>query len=134
MSPTTWDGNRWSTGKPNPVTLVASVVPRKSSVHPRRSRPLSRPAITTNPEPIPTRLSPTCRAVKVASGSPQAMAMSSVQTLRQLGRSVQQRRANAGNLTDRIEQAIVVDQAVVTSRGHVDPGLVQAARVGLALV
>src|SRR5437016_2727776 len=34
MIPTMCDGNRWSTGKPKPVTLVATVVTRNSAVHP----------------------------------------------------------------------------------------------------
>src|SRR6059036_782174 len=78
MIPTMCDGNKWSTGKPKPVTLVATVVTRKSAVHPLRSRPRSRTEITTSPEPIPIRLSTTCTSVNVASGIPQAMPFSSV--------------------------------------------------------
>ena len=67
MMPTMCDGNGCSTGKPNPVTLVATVVIRKSAVHPSSCFPPRRPIRTTNPAPIPTRLSTKCTNVKVSS-------------------------------------------------------------------
>ena len=65
MMPTLWEGKRWSNGKPNPVTLVATVVARKRAVQPLSRFPASSPKITTNPEPIPTRLINTCTKVNV---------------------------------------------------------------------
>jgi hypothetical protein len=46
-------------GKKKPVTLVASVVPRKSSVQPLMEFALSNPTTTTSPERIPTKLKST---------------------------------------------------------------------------
>lgn len=60
--PTMWGGERWN-GKPNPVTLVATVVVRKSAVQPFIRFPFSSPNMTTNPEKIPTRLNTTCTTV-----------------------------------------------------------------------
>src|SRR5260370_41450620 len=65
MMPTTWDGNKWSNGKPNAVTLVATVLTRKSAVQPSSRFPASSPNMTTNPEKIPTRLNTTCTKVNV---------------------------------------------------------------------
>src|SRR5258706_4479985 len=78
MMPTMCEGKRCSTGKPKPVTLVAIVVTRKISLHPRRLQPKNTPAITTNPAPMPTRLSTTCTAVNVSNVMPQTMAASSI--------------------------------------------------------
>src|SRR6266436_3166428 len=76
MMPTLCDGNRWPTGKPNPVTLVATVVARKSAVQPSSRFPVSRPNMTTNPEPIPTKLNNTCTKVNVDIVIPQTMLLS----------------------------------------------------------
>src|SRR5271165_5496509 len=73
MMPTLCEGKRWVNGKPNPVTLVNTVVTRKSAV-----RPLSRlaeniPNRTMNPETIPTKLMITCTWVKVERDMPSIM-------------------------------------------------------------
>jgi hypothetical protein len=60
MMPTIWEGNRRSTGKPNPVTLVATVVTRNRVFQRSGSFPASRPNMTINPAPIPIELSSTC--------------------------------------------------------------------------
>jgi hypothetical protein len=52
-------------GKPKPVTLVATVVARKSAVQPSSRFPVSSPKTTTNPDAIPTRLIKTCTRVNV---------------------------------------------------------------------
>jgi len=57
------DGKNLWNGKPNPVTLVATVLARKSAVQPSSRFPVSRPYRTTSPEPIPTRLITTCTNV-----------------------------------------------------------------------
>src|ERR1017187_160102 len=51
-------------GKPKPVTLVATVVTRKSAVHLSSRRPAISPNSTTSPDRIPTRLTMTCTVVK----------------------------------------------------------------------
>jgi hypothetical protein len=43
----------------NPVTLVATVVVRKSAVQPFSRFPVTKPETTTNPDRIPTRLNAT---------------------------------------------------------------------------
>src|SRR5262245_29878919 len=63
--PTPWAGVNCLNGKKNPVTLVATVVARKSAVQPSSRFPLSSPNMTTNPEPIPNRLITTCMKVSV---------------------------------------------------------------------
>jgi hypothetical protein len=73
MMPTLWEGKRWSNGKPNPVTLVATVVARKTAVHPLSRFPASSPKMTTNPEPIPTRPINTCTKVNVDVVMPKIM-------------------------------------------------------------
>src|SRR6267378_6718446 len=65
MTPTTWDGNNLWNGNMNPVTLVATVVTRKSEVQPSRLLPAISPNNTTNPDKIPTRLITTWTKVKV---------------------------------------------------------------------
>ena len=64
--PTLCDGSRCSTGKPNPVTLVATVVTRNSAFQASRRSPASRPSRTINPAPIPIKLSTTWTCVNVA--------------------------------------------------------------------
>ena len=59
MIPTTCDGKSRVVGKANPVTLVATVVTRKSVFQPPCRRPPSSPNRTTSPAPIPIRLSTT---------------------------------------------------------------------------
>src|SRR5258705_8029793 len=54
----------------------------------------------------------------------------SAQPLLQRCAHLQQRRADAGQLADRIQQAPIVDQAVVANMGYLDPGRVQLPRVG----
>src|SRR5476651_848877 len=66
MRPTMWDGSRWSNEKPNPVTLVSTVVARKTAVQPSRRFPAISPNTTTSPEPMPARLMMTWIAVNVA--------------------------------------------------------------------
>src|SRR5882762_10835109 len=65
MAPTTCDGNNLWNGNMNPVTLVATVVSRKSAVQPSRLFPAISPNKTTNPDKIPTRLITTWTKVKV---------------------------------------------------------------------
>src|SRR6266849_8639809 len=61
--PTAWDSkNRWN-GKKKPVTLVSTVVNRKTPVQPSRRFPLSSPNVTTNPVKIPIKLNTTCTKV-----------------------------------------------------------------------
>src|SRR5271155_3119208 len=68
------EGKRCSYGNANPVTLVATVVRRKMAVHRSSRFPASNPYITTNPVPIPTRLSNTCTSVNVEVVIPRIMA------------------------------------------------------------
>jgi hypothetical protein len=56
MAPTTWDGNNLWNGNMNPVTLVATVVTRKSAVQPSSFLPAISPNKTTDPDKIPVRL------------------------------------------------------------------------------
>src|SRR6266550_1417345 len=63
--PTPWDGENAKNGNPNPVALVATVVARNTAVQPSQRFPASKPASTTRPEPIPTRLTATCTNVNV---------------------------------------------------------------------
>src|SRR5262245_28579531 len=63
--PSTCDGRSRSNGKKNPVTLVATVLARKTAVQPSSRRAVSSPHRTTNPERIPSRLTATCPKVKV---------------------------------------------------------------------
>ena len=65
MMPTMCDGSRWSRSKPKPVTLVATVVARKSKVPPAMRADLSMPAATTSPLAMPTRLNATWINVNV---------------------------------------------------------------------
>jgi hypothetical protein len=51
-------------GKRNPLTLVASVVARNSSVQAFIGFAVSSPIKTTSPDKIPIRLKSTCTAVK----------------------------------------------------------------------
>src|SRR5260370_18987013 len=57
------DGKRRWNGKRKPVTLVATVVQRKSLVQPSNRFAVSIPNKTTKPAPIPARLNTTCRRV-----------------------------------------------------------------------
>jgi acetyl esterase/lipase len=57
-----------------------------------------------------------------------------VQVAREISRGLAQRRVRAGNVAQRVEESEVVDGTVVAHAGHVDAGLVELARVGLALV
>jgi hypothetical protein len=59
--------NPWK-GKKNPVTLVASVVTRKSSVHRLIAFAVISPNKTTSPDTTPIRLNSTCMVVKVVIG------------------------------------------------------------------
>src|SRR5208282_3998923 len=59
------DGLKPSKGKKNPVTLVKTVVIRKSAVQPSSRFPASMPRATTNPDKIPTRLIATWTKVNV---------------------------------------------------------------------
>jgi hypothetical protein len=68
--PTLWDGSRWSNGNPNPVTLVATVVARKTAVQPSRRLPATRPSTTTSPDAIPARLISMWTTVNVSSVIP----------------------------------------------------------------
>src|ERR1700687_1561131 len=65
MTPTTWDGNNLWNGNMNPVTLVATVVTRKSDVQPSSLLPAISPDNTTNPDKIPARLITTWTKVNV---------------------------------------------------------------------
>src|SRR4051794_7371031 len=65
MTPTQCGAPKCVSGKPNPVTLVATVVARKSAVQRSSRLPLSSPYTTTNPEAIPTRLIAVCIRVYV---------------------------------------------------------------------
>ena len=56
MIATAWDGKKVTKGKPNPVTLVATVVTRKAPVQPSSRFPATSPPATTNPAKIPIRL------------------------------------------------------------------------------
>jgi hypothetical protein len=58
-------GSRRSNGKPNPVTLVATVLARNKAVQPLSRFLVSSPYMTTNPEPIPTKLTRMCTKVNV---------------------------------------------------------------------
>jgi hypothetical protein len=49
----------------NPVTLVATVVARKSAFQPFQPFAVSSPNTTTNPETIPTKLNKTCMRVRM---------------------------------------------------------------------
>src|SRR6266852_5694188 len=65
MAPTPYDGlNPWK-GKKNPVTLVNTVVTRKSAVQPSNLFPASSPNATTTPDKIPTKLIATWTKVNV---------------------------------------------------------------------
>ena len=57
--PTAWDGRKVTNGKPNPVTLVATVVTRKMPVQPSSRLPATSPPATTSPAKMPTRLNTT---------------------------------------------------------------------------
>src|SRR5580704_18231024 len=72
--PTTWGGPRLVKGKKNPVTLVNTVVNRKSAVQPGEPLPPSQPNRTTAPEKIPIKLMITCSVVNVAVDNPKIMA------------------------------------------------------------
>src|SRR6266568_3101965 len=50
-------------GKPKPVTLVNTVVVKKTAVNPSSRFPVRNPYITIRPETIPTRLISTCKKV-----------------------------------------------------------------------
>src|SRR6266478_4550563 len=65
MTPTTCEGSKCSTGKPKPVTLVATVIPRKRPVQPARRFPATRPPATTRPARSPRRLIATWKTVNV---------------------------------------------------------------------
>ena len=73
MIPTLCDGSRCSTGKPNPVTLVSTVVHRKRVVHPSRRTPDIIPNTTIKPEAMPIRLITTCSRVNASSVIPRVM-------------------------------------------------------------
>ena len=64
--PTACDGRNLWNGKKNPVTLVYTVVERKSAVHPSNGFAPSIPNNTTKPEAIPIRLKMTCTRVIVS--------------------------------------------------------------------
>src|SRR5712691_8075397 len=57
----------------NPVTLVNTVVARKSAVQPGSRCDLNMPPRTTTPEKIPSRLTTTCTAVNVEIDRPTIM-------------------------------------------------------------
>ena len=54
--PTAWEGKNLWNGNRNPVTLVKTVVARKSAVQPSRRFAVRNPPTTTNPERIPPEL------------------------------------------------------------------------------
>src|SRR3981081_1928325 len=57
----------------NPVRLVATVLARKSVVHPSSRLRVSRPYTTIAPETIPTKLITTCMSVNVDNVMPKIM-------------------------------------------------------------
>jgi hypothetical protein len=59
MTPTIWEGKTRSRGNGNPVTLVNTVVARKSAVQPSSLFELNMPTRTTSPAKMPTRLNTT---------------------------------------------------------------------------
>src|SRR6266852_2838053 len=65
MAPTPYDGLNPSKGKKNAVTLVNTVVTRKSAVQPSNLFPASSPNATTTPDKIPTKLIATWTRVNV---------------------------------------------------------------------
>src|SRR6266852_6444801 len=65
MAPTPYDGLNPSKGKKNPVTLVNTVVTRKSAVQPSSLFAASSPNTTTKPDKIPTKLIATWTKVNV---------------------------------------------------------------------
>ena len=73
MTPTMWDGSTRSLGKKNPLTLVSTVVARKSAVQPGSLRAHSMPTRAMIPVAIPMRLITTCTTVNVASDMPRIM-------------------------------------------------------------
>src|SRR5258708_23502979 len=75
MTPTTCGGAKLADGKKKPVTLVSTVVARKSAVaQPPDCLPPSQPSATTMPERIPTRLMMTCTVLKVDVDDPRILA------------------------------------------------------------
>src|SRR6476660_8439477 len=78
MRPKICDGSKGEkgTGKRKPVTLVSTVVIRKTAVHPSSRLPVSMPHTTIRPVPMPIRLSATCTNVKVWIVIPRTMALS----------------------------------------------------------
>src|SRR5437588_9580956 len=68
--PTPWEGRKRWNGKRNPVTLVSTVLARKTAVQPATRFPESIPYATTNPARIPTRLITTCTSVNVDMAPP----------------------------------------------------------------
>ena len=59
------DGSSVTKGNPKPVTLVKTVVTRKTSAQRPRSFPLANPPATTRPARMPIRLSTTWISVNV---------------------------------------------------------------------
>src|SRR4029077_15234537 len=70
MMPTTCDGKSCENGNRKPVTLVKTVLARKSAVQTRSRLPASMPQRTTTPANIPIRLKTTCSVVKADSDTP----------------------------------------------------------------
>src|SRR5262249_48697113 len=54
----------------------------------------------------------------------------SAEMMFQLGGGVEHRRADAWDLADRVQQTVVVNQAVVTRAGDIDSGAIELARIG----
>jgi hypothetical protein len=63
----------WVKGKRKPVTLVSTVVNRKSAVQLLSRLDESSPSRTINPDPMPTRLMITCTVVNVERDLPNIM-------------------------------------------------------------
>src|ERR1700686_4997225 len=87
MAPTICDGRMRSLGKKYPVTLVKTVVARKSPVQPSRLLELNIPNRTTRPATMPTRLKTTWTKVKVDNDIPKIIAYSLSKTFCSLRRT-----------------------------------------------
>src|SRR5437016_5050847 len=74
--PTMWDGRSLSKGKPNPVTLVSTVVTMNTAAQPSRRVPVARLPATTSPATMPTRLTTVWTRVNVAMLMPKIMGAS----------------------------------------------------------
>src|SRR5205823_8217459 len=71
--PTMWDGRSLSKGKPNPVTLVSTVVTMNTAAQPSRRVLVARPPATTSPATMPTRLNTVWTRVNAAMLMPKIM-------------------------------------------------------------